>query len=183
MSEWSAPADLRAQVLRRWDKGELLAERVVPGPLFPLRLAMRVPSSRDLSDRFEAVRAWAAELQKGAAAGYRLVMREVRHRVIGQNSHPVEAWVDTLDDALRLVAKTREARTFEILLAATAQQQRFFFHGCSVSPCARWRWLTSGRNCWPWWHGYKAIRAPASSYAKWTWPASTASSSKRSVRS
>jgi hypothetical protein len=123
MSEWTAPADLRAQVLRRWDRGELLAERVAPRPLFPLRLAMRAPSSRDLSDHFEAVRAWAAELQEGAAAGYRLVMRNVRHRVIGQNSHPVQAWVDTLDDALRLVAKTREARTFEALLAATAQQQ------------------------------------------------------------
>jgi hypothetical protein len=123
VNEWTSPADLRAQVLRRWDKGELLAERVSPGPMFPLRLSLRGPASRDLSERFDAVRAWAAELQRGADAGYRLVMREVRHRVIGQNSLPEEAWLDTLDDALRLLGKSRETRAFDSLLTITAQQQ------------------------------------------------------------
>jgi hypothetical protein len=44
MSEWTTPVDLRAQVLRRWDRDELLAELVVPAPLFPLRLTLRAPS-------------------------------------------------------------------------------------------------------------------------------------------
>jgi hypothetical protein len=69
------------------------------------------------------VRAWTAELQQGAGAGYRLAMREVRHRVIGQNSLPGEAWVDTLDDALRLAGRAREARVFDAILAATREQQ------------------------------------------------------------
>jgi len=47
------------------------------------------------------------------------VMREVRHRVIGQNSLPDEAWVDTLDGALRLLGKSGEARTFRALLSIT----------------------------------------------------------------
>ena len=123
MSEWTSPADLRARMLRRWDKGELLAEQVAAAGLFPLRLALRVPSSGELSERFDAVRAWAADLQQGAPGGYRLVMREVRHRVIGQNSLPGEAWVDTPDDALRLIGKAREARAFHALLTATRQQQ------------------------------------------------------------
>ena len=123
MSDWSSPADLRAQVLRRWDKGELLAERVAPTDLFPLRLTLRVPSSSDLSERFDAVRNWVADLQQGTRAGYRLVLREVRHRVIGQNSLPGEAWVDTLDDALQVVGKAREARVFQTLLAATRERQ------------------------------------------------------------
>jgi hypothetical protein len=121
MSDWTTVAALREQVRKRWDKGELLAERVAPGQLFPLRLALRAPASSDLSERFDAVRAWAAELQQGA--GYRLVMRDVRHRVIGQNSLPGEAWVDTLDDALRLAGRAREARAFDAILAATRQQQ------------------------------------------------------------
>ena len=50
-------------------------------------------------------------------------MREVRHRVIGQNSLPGEAWVDTLDDALRLVGKARDARVYRALLAVTLQRQ------------------------------------------------------------
>ena len=123
MSGWTTPAELRAQVLRRWDKGELLAESIAPQPLFPLRLMLRAPSSSDLSERFDAARVWAAELQQGSRAGYRLVLREVRHRVIGHNSLPGEVWVDTLDDALCLVGKGREARVFHALLAATRQRQ------------------------------------------------------------
>ena len=123
MSAWTSPADLRAQLLRRWDQGELLAELVTPAPLFPLRLALRAPSSSELSERFDAARKWAADLQQGAPAGYRLVLREVRHRVIGQNSLPSEAWVDTLDDALRLVGKAREAQAFKALLVATRERQ------------------------------------------------------------
>ncbi len=123
MSDWTSPADLRAQVLRRWEQGALLAELVAPGPLFPLRLALRVPSSADLSERFDEARAWAAGLQQGGSTGYRLVMRELRHRVIGQNSLPAEAWVDTLDDALRLAGKVREARAFQSLINTTRERQ------------------------------------------------------------
>ncbi len=118
---WTTPAELRAQLMRRWDKGELLAEIVAPGDLFPLRLSLRGPTSSDLSERFDEVRAWAAGLQQ--SPGCRLVMREVRHRVIGQNSLPGEAWVDTPDDALRLVGKARDARAFQALLAITLRQQ------------------------------------------------------------
>ena len=120
---WTTAADLRAQVLRRWDKGDLLGELAGPGGLFPLRLNLRGPTSSELSERFDEVRAWAAGLQQGLGAGCRLVMREVRHRVIGTNSLPAEAWVDTLDDALRLLGKLREARAFQALLATTRQQQ------------------------------------------------------------
>lgn len=118
---WTTSAELRAQVMRRWDKGELLAEIVAPGDLFPLRLSLRGPTSSDLSERFDEVRTWAAGLQQ--SPGCRLVMREVRHRVIGQNSLPGEAWVDTLEDALRLVGKARDARAFQALLAITLRQQ------------------------------------------------------------
>lgn len=118
---WSTSADLRVQVQRRWDKGELLAELAAPGELFPLRLSLRGPTSNELSERFDEVRAWAAGLQQ--SAGCRLVMREVRHRVIGQNSLPGEAWVDTLDDAFRLIGKARDARAFQALLAVTLERQ------------------------------------------------------------
>ena len=118
---WTTVADLRAQVQRRWDKGELLAELVAPAGLFPLRLGLRVPVSSELSERFDSVRAWAAGLQPGPGAGWRLEMRELRHRVLGHNSLPGEAWVDTLDDALRLIGKAREARAFQAVLAHTGQ--------------------------------------------------------------
>ncbi len=137
-SDWTTPAELRAQVLKLWDKGRLLACMVAPmdgvadPALFPLRLNLRTPRSNDLSERFDAVREWSAGLQQGrrggsvastGAGGYRLVLREVRHRVIGQNSLPDEAWVDTLADALQLIGKAREARSFAALLTDTRARQ------------------------------------------------------------
>jgi len=123
VNAWTTPAELRAQVLRRWERGELLGHLVEAGDLFPLRLALRGPSSPELSEKFDAVRAWAATLQQGERTGYRLVQREVRHRVIGANRLPAEAWVDTADDALRLAGKAREARVFQALLQATRVRQ------------------------------------------------------------
>ena len=120
---WTTAADLRAQVQRRWERGDLLAETVAASGLFPLRLSLRGPASAELSERFDEVRQWAAGLQAGQSAGYRLALREVRHRVIGANSLPAEAWVDTLDDALRLAGRQREARAFAAVLAQTRLRQ------------------------------------------------------------
>jgi len=123
MSAWTSASALREQLRKRWDSGDLLAEQVASNMLFPLRLTVRGPSSSELSERFDAARAWAAELQQGAGHGYRLVMRDVRHRVIGQNSLPAEAWVDTWDDAVRWLDKASEVKAFEAVLALTRQQQ------------------------------------------------------------
>jgi hypothetical protein len=122
MSEWTSASALREQLRKRWGNGDLLAERVASNMLFPLRLTVRGPSSNELSERFDAARAWAAELQQGARHGYRLVMRDVRHRVIGQNSLPAEAWVDTWDDAVRWLGKASEVKAFDVVLALTRQQ-------------------------------------------------------------
>jgi len=116
--DWTTPADLKAQVLRLWERDALLDAS------FPLQMKLRVPSSAALSERFDAVRAWVADLQQASNTGaYRLVLREVRHRVIGHNSLPGEAWVDTLDAALRLIGKVREARAFQALLTLTQNEQ------------------------------------------------------------
>ena len=123
MSAWTTPAELREQVLRRWDKGELLAHLVAPADLFPLRLVLRAPRSADWSERFGEVRDWSARLREGSEAGYRLEMREVRHRVVGANAAPDRAFVDTFDAAVRLIGKAREKRAFQAVLEATRERE------------------------------------------------------------
>lgn len=46
-------------------------------------------------------------------------MRELRHRIIGGNAVPHEIWIDSLDDALALIGKRREAQRFAGLAALT----------------------------------------------------------------
>ncbi len=118
---WTAPSDLRSQVQKLWDKGRLLAALVDAEPTFPLRLMLKTPSSTELSERFEEARAWSRALLDGAKTGegkgYRLVQRELRHRVIGSNAMPVEAWLDSVDDALSVIGKQRDGQRFGHLLA------------------------------------------------------------------
>lgn len=120
---WTTPADLRAQVQKLWDKGLLLASLAGGEALFPRRLTLKGPSTAELSERFDTVRAWIAELRRDDGRHYRVVMREVRHRQLGANAVPDEVWIDSLDAALALIGKSREARRFSGLLETTRQCQ------------------------------------------------------------
>jgi hypothetical protein len=124
---WSTPESLRAQVQRLWDRGRLLSHLVGEASPFPMRLTFKGPSSGEVSERFDEARAWIARLKEGekagASAGYRLAWREVQHRVLGANSLPAEAWVDTLDDAVAMIGRRREAERFRAIVARTNAEQ------------------------------------------------------------
>lgn len=114
---WTRPDDVRAQVRKLWDRGDILASLVTGEALFPLCLGLRAPSSAELSDRFDEVRTWIAELL--AMPHCRIEMRAFRHRLLGANEVPDKACVDSLEDALALIGKRAEAAAFSALLDET----------------------------------------------------------------
>jgi hypothetical protein len=123
---WTLPADLRAQVQRLWERGELLRASVRPEAIaWPLRLSLKAPGAADLSDRFEAVRDWVRAL--AATPQVRIEWREWNHRVQGTQQLPAVVWVDTLHDALAVIGKARAAEPF--------------------GPCGNGRPMNS-RRCW-----------------------------------
>jgi len=119
--DWTTPRALIAQLQRRWDRGDLLRSLADGGPVFPLRLKLKGPDSSALSDRFEAVRAWAAELS--AMPQVRIEWRELRHRVQGRQRLPDSIWIERIEDALALLGKRREAEQFSELLEQTRARQ------------------------------------------------------------
>ena len=118
---WSKPAELRERVQRWWDDGELLASATGGGTPFPRRLPCKAPVSGDMVRHFDDVRRWSAELC--GMPHVRVVMREFRHAVLGRNTLPAEAWVDTLDDALAIVGKKREAQRYLALFETVRTRQ------------------------------------------------------------
>jgi hypothetical protein len=112
---WTTPSDLRAQVERLWERGELLREAAIG---WPLRLRLRGPGSSELAERFEAVREWVAALR--AQRHVRLEWREVMHRVLGRQQLPAEVWIDSRADALALIGRVRDAGRFDALRAETS---------------------------------------------------------------
>ncbi|KWE72233.1 hypothetical protein WL77_09190 [Burkholderia ubonensis] len=119
---WTTAVELRDRLLHLWKRGEWLRS-LVDGTegLFPLRLAIKGPSSSELAERFDTVRAWIVEI--AAMPRMRIEWREINHRILGQQRLPRAAWVDSLDDALTVTGKQRDAAQFERLLAITRARQ------------------------------------------------------------
>ncbi len=118
---WTTPADLRAQVQRLWDRGDLLRAVVSDAVPWPLRLSLKAPSAADLSDRFEAVRDWVRTVTEMPYV--QIEWREWTHRVQGTQRLPALVWVDSLRDALACVGKAGQAERFELLWQQTAAVQ------------------------------------------------------------
>lgn len=118
---WTTPADLRAQVQRLWDRGELLRATVTDAVAWPLRLSLKAPTAADLSDRFQAVRDWVRALRQTPQV--RIEWREWNHRVQGVQRLPAAVWLDTLRAALAFIGKGRQAQRFTGLWQQTAGVQ------------------------------------------------------------
>ena len=114
---WTNAKELKAQLTRLWERGDLLRCVVNGQSPFPLRLILKGPSSADITDRFEAVRAWVAEI--AAIDHLHIEFQTIRHRVQGMQRLPSSAWVNTIEDALLWLGKRRESARFEALVAGT----------------------------------------------------------------
>lgn len=114
---WTTPGDLRTQVERLWERGEL-PRAVVGGTIpWPLRLGLKGPTPSELTDHFDSVRAWVAALAE--TPHVRVEWQERRHRVHGLQRLPSAVWVDTLEDAMAIAAKRREAQRLRALWERT----------------------------------------------------------------
>ena len=98
----------------------MLASLATGEPLFPRRLPIGGPRSAELAERFDEVRNWALALR--AMAHVRIEEREFRHRVLGLNSLPRAAWLDSMDDAVALLGKSREHERFQEILGLTSRR-------------------------------------------------------------
>jgi len=86
---WTQPDDIKHQLQRRWQRGQILAARLQGEALFPLRLTLKKPDAKALVDHFDAVRLWIQSLIKASKTqrgfGYEIEWRTVKHRVHGRN--------------------------------------------------------------------------------------------------
>lgn len=118
---WTEPADLRAQVQRLWDRGELLRAAVSAAMEWPVRLSLKTPGAADLSQHFERVRDWVNQL--ASTPHVRIEWRDWNHRIQGAQRIPASAWLDALPQALACIGKARQAQQFESLWQQTAAAQ------------------------------------------------------------
>jgi hypothetical protein len=103
----------------------LLSSLVTGNSPFPKRLQLKTPTSAEISLHFDEVRDWISELR--ALPHCRLELRQFKHRQFGDNAMPHEVWIDSMADALALLAAPREmsraVTRFELQITQTRQQQ------------------------------------------------------------
>ena len=128
---WTTPTDLRAQVQKLWDKGDLLRPLVMGAPQLPRRLRFNGPSSSELTERFDEVRVWLEALRH--MPQLRIVWREFNHRVLGANAVPDELWLDKPEQALALIGQQKAAHRLAGLLQNTRE-----FDGAIFEAIAPW---------------------------------------------
>lgn len=120
---WSTADALAEQVLKVWDRGDILRASLGGDALFPLELRLKQPSPREVAERFGEVQDWARALAAASREvrgfGFELKHEALRNRVQGLNDLPAAAIVPTESDALRLIRKQADADRFKDLSDAT----------------------------------------------------------------
>ena len=103
---WTRPADVRAQVLRKWPV--LLGAFATGAEWKPLDIPVRGPAPAEIGERLGEVQEWAAEWEKAARGPFRVEYKKVGGRHIGANTIPCRAWLDGYDQAWQLLGARDE---------------------------------------------------------------------------
>lgn len=95
---WTTPEEVRRRLRKRWDGVRFLADVAENDPalssrLFPLRVPLRGPAAREMSERFEEVRRWVQQYVALESAGPdpappEVEWQEIAHRHLGRNRLP-----------------------------------------------------------------------------------------------
>ncbi|OAI14648.1 hypothetical protein A1507_15265 [Methylomonas koyamae] len=115
---WTLPAELRAELDKRWQRGQILTESLAPSGLFPLRIPLKSPSPAQLAADFSAVQAWVEHWLAVEAKHFAIEWREINHRLSGRNRLPAAVVFDQPDDAAAYLKKAKELAIFGQLAAS-----------------------------------------------------------------
>jgi hypothetical protein len=116
-SDWTAPDEILGKLRRRWGRGEFLSRFASGLPWEPVVFGLRMPTAREVADRFDDVRAWAAGWRR--RQHFRIEHKTVGGRVVGSNELPARVHVDSYEQLWSLLGVLPEARLFTGLLDET----------------------------------------------------------------
>ncbi|NOT12840.1 MAG: hypothetical protein HOP23_13580 [Methylococcaceae bacterium] len=120
---WTAIADIKNLLLKRWQQGQLLAETITAGALFPLRIPLKRPSASQLGEHYADVRQWVQSFQEAEKRhDFTVEWLEFNHRQLGRNQLPVAVLFISLEHAAYFIKKTKELELFRELAQALLSQ-------------------------------------------------------------
>ena len=121
-AHWTTTGDIAATAEKLWSGGRLPSALITGEELFPYSIKLSGPKASEMADNIAEIRAWCAALEARSLSerrrSYRLEYRSVRNGVLGKNSIPCRAVIETVEDALTLAGRKKDA---EILQRVTKE--------------------------------------------------------------
>ncbi|MEV4732019.1 Wadjet anti-phage system protein JetD domain-containing protein [Saccharopolyspora sp. NPDC049426] len=116
---WTTPNDVVNKLRKRWDRGEFLGI-LSTGTWDTLRIGLRTPTARDVSERFDETRTWSEQWIRDRR--FRIEKKEIGGKLVGANEIPARACVDTFDQLRSILDVRAETDRYTALLADTASR-------------------------------------------------------------
>jgi len=114
---WTTPAEIKARLRRRWERGDILSDSIAQTTLYPLRLSIKGPTSGEIAANFAAVQAWVASWRQ--QSGIPTEWKSVGHRLFGANELPNGVVFSDSHSLVRCLGMQREWETFQTIVDST----------------------------------------------------------------
>ncbi len=118
MPSWTSPTDIKQQLTRLWERGELLRP-LLQAEFTPLKLKLKKPSNAQLNNQFAEVRQWLQRLCELKVV--RIEWCSVNHRLHGAQQLPAALWLDNLEPAWQWLGKLGLVRQFRQQIVQTQE--------------------------------------------------------------
>lgn len=113
-NKWTQVSQLRTKLRARWDSGQLLAERLKPTGLFPLRLSLSIPNAQDMLNYFSEVNNWIDSFKPLAQInGFHVEWKTCQHRQLGRNELPCALVINDLASCIDYLDKRKASLLFD----------------------------------------------------------------------
>lgn len=118
---WTTEKTIKQQLEKLWDKGVFFSAQIHGEEIFPLKLKLAKPTSKEITENFEQVRRWANELSSLSYLTIR--WQHIRHRIQGEQQFPEEISISSLNLVLTLLHKKRTYQQFQEILTLTRHSE------------------------------------------------------------
>ncbi len=110
-NSWTTFDDVKQKLLKQWQQGKWLhSDR---DALFPLTIKLKAPTSKQLLDEFLQSKKWIEYIS--SSPDYPIDYKEIQHQKLGKNKIPKAIVIATLEHAVRLINKQKDAEIIQRL--------------------------------------------------------------------
>jgi len=121
--KWTRSTDIKAQIERYWQRGDICRAAVGQGDVFPLLISLSKPSAKVMLEQFSAMQDWVKEILAYASKhGLRVDYSSISHRVLGKQALPVSLRIESPQHAARLMGQCEALRHFVTLEKMTCKR-------------------------------------------------------------